>query len=211
MWAGSRVNVFGTLQAGTKVRRDSVITSVAERVGRSGKLLFVTVRHEISGGNGLAIKEFQDIVYRAGGAPAEAAADGSPPAGATRIVVPNPVLLFRYSALTGNGHRIHYDVPYTTQTEHYPGLVVHGPLIATLLMSMVPAEVIAAMHPIEIRALSPVFCGRSLHLYDFGRKLEAVDPDGQCCLHITLVPSQEQRFFGSFFSKKNYFLPVFLR
>jgi hydroxyacyl-ACP dehydratase HTD2-like protein with hotdog domain len=187
MWAGSRVGLLGTLRAGEAVRRDSVITSVAERVGRSGKLLFATVRHEISGKNGVMIREFQDIVYRAGGAATRAGAAGSPPAGATRIVVPDPVLLFRYSALTGNGHRIHYDVSYATEVEHYPGLVVHGPLIATLLVGMVSAEVLAATRQIDIRARSAAYCGNALHLYDLATKLEALDPAGQCCMDITLA------------------------
>ncbi|CAN7599194.1 FAS1-like dehydratase domain-containing protein [Pararhizobium sp. LjRoot238] len=138
MWAASDLTFNGAIGPGELVRRRSTIRKVEEKQGRSGSLFFVTVRHEISTGAEPVIDEDQTIVYR------EAAAPGSPPALAPAALPPapherpvdvNPVLLFRYSALTFNGHRIHYDLPYATEIEHYPGLVIHGPLQATLLLN----------------------------------------------------------------------------
>lgn len=136
MWAGSRLAFGRPLVIGERVHRQSTITDVRHKQGRSGDLVFVSVRHELAGHGGGAIVEDQQIVYRAAGA-ATAAAPAIPEqrdAEWQRIVHPDPVLLFRYSALTFNGHRIHYDRSYATQVEGYPGLVVHGPLIATLLI-----------------------------------------------------------------------------
>lgn len=136
MWAGGRVR-FGEngLRVGDAVRRRSTILSVEEKSGGSGRLVFVTVRHELQGPRGPVLSEEHDIVYRgAEGAavrPASAAPDW--PEALTEEVLPDAVLLFRYSALTGNSHRIHYDQPYVTAVERYPGLVVHGPLQATWL------------------------------------------------------------------------------
>ncbi len=135
MWAGSRVEFLRPLAVGEPVRRLSRIAAVTEKTGRSGPLVFVTVRHEVSGPAGLALVDEHEIVYRgAGGVAAPVAA----PAGEawSRAIRPDPVLLFRYSAATFNGHRIHYDHPYATGVEGYPGLVVHGPLVATLLVDL---------------------------------------------------------------------------
>lgn len=136
MWAGGRLEfTSNALRADDVVRRISTITAVSEKSGGSGRLVFVTVKHELSTAAGPVLHEEQDIVYRGGeGAavrPGEAAPDFA--ADVRRDLVPAPVMLFRYSALTGNGHRIHYDQPYATREEGYPGLVVHGPLQATLL------------------------------------------------------------------------------
>src|SRR5690606_19161605 len=119
------------------------IAAVTEKSGRSGAMVFVTVQHEFHGPQGLAVGEEQDLVYR--DAPASGAPTPAPepaPAGAAfeRELRPDPVLLFRYSALTFNGHRIHYDHPYATGVEGYPGLVVHGPLIATLLADLLQRQ-----------------------------------------------------------------------
>lgn len=161
MWAGGRLRFPRPLSVGEPIRRVSTITSVQSKFGRSGQLVFVTVLHEISGDNGVAIREEQDIVYRDAAAPGAATPQ---PAAAPddeqfgRTVTPDPVLLMRYSALTFNGHRIHYDRPYAMQEEGYPGLVVHGPLIATLLM-----ETLRHAHPdkivrrFEFKAVSPLF------------------------------------------------------
>ena len=139
MWAGGRLEFRHPLRLGDEITRDSRIADVNVKTGRSGSLVFVTVRHEISNAQGLAISEEHDIVYR--DAPAPDAPTPQPTAGRTdeafsRGITPDPVLLFRYSALTFNGHRIHYDQPYVTQVEGYPGLIVHGPLIATLLLDL---------------------------------------------------------------------------
>jgi len=145
MWAGSRVRFHEPLPIGAAVTRRSTIEEVTEKAGRSGRLVFVTVRHEISDAGGLAITDRHDIVYRelrAAGAPPKPAPPA--PEQATRVErwKADPTLLFRYSALTFNGHRIHYDQAYTTAREGYPGLVVHGPLLATLM-----AAAAAALEP----------------------------------------------------------------
>ncbi|WP_323029614.1 MaoC family dehydratase N-terminal domain-containing protein [Castellaniella defragrans] len=161
MWAGGRLEFLLPLALGERIRRVSTIRSVQAKSGRSGQLVFVTVRHEIGGDRGAALREEHDIVYRE--APAPGAPAPQPPAAPageqfSRIVTPDPVLLMRYSALTFNGHRIHYDRSYVMQEEGYPGLVVHGPLIATLLM-----EELRRAHPgrtvrrFEFKAVSPLF------------------------------------------------------
>ena len=161
MWAGSRVACAAPLTIGASITRNSTITDVRFKEGRSGHLAFVTLRHEISGPEGLCIDEEHDIVYRQAPEGGEAPAPGEPaPQDAPwrRQVVPDPVLLFRYSALTFNGHRIHYDRPYATGDEGYPGLVVHGPLLATLMVGLVRAErPEARVTWFEFRALRPVF------------------------------------------------------
>ncbi|WP_299364000.1 MaoC family dehydratase N-terminal domain-containing protein [uncultured Paracoccus sp.] len=139
MWAGSRFSFRSPLRIGTAARRVSSITSVRPKEGRSGALCFVTVQHDLFDGDTHCIAEEHDIVYReepAAGAPAPAPQPAPETSDFTRAVHPDPVLLMRYSALTFNGHRIHYDRPYATGVEGYGGLVVHGPLLATLLMDL---------------------------------------------------------------------------
>ena len=142
MWAGGRLEWFpdNPLAVGDAARRISRIVSVDHKAGRTGDLLFVKVVHEVHNARGLALTEAHDIVYRAAARPGDPAPDPTPaPAGAAwqRTLAPDDVLLFRYSALTFNGHRIHYDRRYVTEVEGYPGLIVHGPLIATLLVDLV--------------------------------------------------------------------------
>ena len=139
MWAGGRLDFMQPLHVGERVERTSRIADVTAKEGRSGSLVFVLVRHEIAGERGLAIVEEHDVVYRGEPQPGERAAVGRPSPGDAawaRTIDPDDVLLFRYSALTFNGHRIHYDRRYVTEVEGYPGLVVHGPLIATLLVDL---------------------------------------------------------------------------
>jgi 3-methylfumaryl-CoA hydratase len=141
MWAGSQFDFRAPVRVGDEVTRKSTIADVTEKEGRTGKLVFVKVMHEVrcNGSANPAIVEYHDIVYREAKRPG----DPEPPpqsaeSGAAwqREIVPDDVLLFRYSALTFNGHRIHYDRKYVTEVEGYPGLIVHGPLIATLLMDL---------------------------------------------------------------------------
>lgn len=160
MWAGGRLSFEQSLRVGEAVTRVSRILRCERKAGRNGELLFVTVEHRISGERGVCVVEEQDIVYR------QPAPKGAPLAGEAterrgefrRLIHPDPVLLFRYSALTFNGHRIHYDKPYATREEGYPGLVVHGPLAATLLL-----EAFRAAHPgkrirrFAFRAIGPLF------------------------------------------------------
>lgn len=167
MWAGGRLTFIQPLRVGEAVERTSRIARCERKSGRNGELVFVTVEHSITGERGLCLVEEQDIVYRQptvgttplAGAPVEGCAEFG------GRIQPDPVLLFRYSALTFNGHRIHYDQPYTTAEEGYPGLVVHGPLAATLLL-----EAFRAAHPAKrvrqfaFRAVGPLFATTAFDL-----------------------------------------------
>jgi 3-methylfumaryl-CoA hydratase len=158
MWAGSRLEFLRPLLVGRDVTRRSRIVSVVPKEGRSGALVFVSVRHEVNDAEGLVLSDEHDIVYRgeSGAAPAAVAA----PTGEAwrREIHPDPLLLFRYSAVTFNGHRIHYDHPYATGVEGYPGLVVHGPLIATLLVDLLRRERPGVvLRSYSFRAMRPLF------------------------------------------------------
>ena len=161
MWAGSRLEFLAPLRAGQAIERRSRIADVRLKEGRSGPLVFVQVHHDIHADGQHAIHEEHDIVYRDLPLPGEPAPAGVPaPQDAlwTREVVPDDVLLFRYSALTFNGHRIHYDRRYVTEVEGYPGLIVHGPLLATLLLDLVRRHAPQAqVRAFEFRALQPIF------------------------------------------------------
>lgn len=133
MWAGSRLTFHRPLVVGQSAVCTSTIDNVAAKRGRSGALVFVTLRHDYEVGGALAIREEQDVVYREPNRGAGPTAEAPPPAQWSQPVEPTPALLFRYSAVTFNGHRIHYDYPYVTEVEGYPGLIVHGPLLATLM------------------------------------------------------------------------------
>ncbi|VVE43047.1 FAS1-like dehydratase domain-containing protein [Pandoraea terrigena] len=164
MWAGSRLQFLRPLVVGERIQRRSTVERVQTKSGRSGQLIFVTVRHDIGDAQGVAIRELRDIVYREASPRAVASAPASQLTPAptdeqfSRTIVPDPVLLMRYSALTFNGHRIHYDRSYAMQEEGYPGLVVHGPLIATLLIEALrrpqPGKTIRSF---EFKAVSPLF------------------------------------------------------
>ena len=159
MWAGGELRFHDGLRVGDKVARHSRIASVTAKEGRSGALSFVSVEHQIFSPRGLAIEERQDIVYReAQSAPPDAPPREEPsaPAEWQKSYHADPVLLFRYSALTFNGHRIHYDRDYATNTEHYPGLVVHGPLQATLLLGFAAECAKASPTQLSFRGLSPL-------------------------------------------------------
>jgi 3-methylfumaryl-CoA hydratase len=161
MWAGGRLQFLRALSVSAPVRRVSTIKSIQSKSGRSGHLVFVTVLHEVFDAEGVAIREEQDIVYRDAPAPGAAAPEPAPAPVDEQFgqtISPDPVLLMRYSALTFNGHRIHYDRPYAIEEEGYPGLVVHGPLIATLLMEgLRRAHPEKAIRSFEFKAVSPVF------------------------------------------------------
>jgi len=161
MWAGSQLQFHEPLRVGDAIRRVSTIEDVTQKTGRNGPLVFVRVRHEVSrAGSERAITEFHDIVYREMPQPGEAPppAQPAPAAAFEREWVPDDVLLFRYSALTFNGHRIHYDRRYVTGEEGYPGLVVHGPLLATLLLELLHEHRPGAeVERFEFRAMRPTF------------------------------------------------------
>jgi 3-methylfumaryl-CoA hydratase len=174
MWAAGKVEFLAPLASGEAVERRSRILSITEKQGASGPLIFLEVAHETLGAGTLAVRETQTLVYR------DAAAQGlppsPPPAGAERFdpadwnsvrtVIPGAALLFRYSALTFNSHRIHYDFPYATKAEGYRGLVVHGPLIATLLLDLVRRTLGSdtALATFDFRAVSPAIADEPLHL-----------------------------------------------
>ncbi len=163
MWAGSQFGFHAPLRVGDEVRRLSTILQVQEKAGRTGPLVFVKVRHQVFRGGATqpALTELHDIVYREPARPGEAAPPPQPAPVESpwrRSITPDDVLLFRYSALTFNGHRIHYDRKYVTEVEGYPGLVVHGPLIATLLMDLLRRErPQATVTGFEFRAVRPTF------------------------------------------------------
>ena len=191
MWAGGRLTFHDApLREGDAVRRTSTILRVEEKAGASGRLVFVTVRHLVEGPKGPALEEEQDIVYRAAEGAAVKPAEAAPawPGARSAIVVPDPVMLFRYSALTGNGHRIHYDQPYVTSVEGYPGLVVHGPLQATLLAhhAMDGAAPGLRLTRFAFRGRRPCFDGRPLTLLaqpeGDAARLETRDETGATCL-----------------------------
>ena len=158
MWAGGAFRFYDDIRIGEIVSRRSRIKDIAVKEGRTGTLCFVTVEHEFASDGRPVLFERQDIVYRGTESqrapkPAVAAPEGR----RRKTVHPTPALLFRYSALTFNGHRIHYDAPYVRDIEKYPGLIVHGPLQATLLAHF--AESIRGRRPsrFDFRSLSPLF------------------------------------------------------
>lgn len=165
MWAGGRVRFLAPLFLGSRARRTSTITAAQAKEGRSGRLVFVTVEHRYEGPDGrVAVVEEQDVVYREPRPLAAQPQPFEPPSVlARREHRPDAVLLFRYSALTYNGHRIHYDRDYVREVEGYPDLVVHGPLLATFLLDLAAdtfgAERIAGF---TFRNRSPLFVDRSL-------------------------------------------------
>jgi 3-methylfumaryl-CoA hydratase len=143
MWAGSRIEFLNSVRVSNQISRQSTVSDITFKEGQSGQLAFVKVRHEISANGALALVEEQDIVYRnaAGvGGPVSARVAAPEKPVWRREIEPSPMLLFRYSALTFNSHRIHYDRRYAESEEGYQGLVVHGPLVATLLIDLLRRE-----------------------------------------------------------------------
>ncbi len=161
MWAGTKMTFHQPLRAGDSITRSSTITDLTSKDGRSGALCFVTVTHEISGPNGLATTDKHLTVYRAPaepGAPAPKPQPAPSEADWSRAIHPTSVMLFRFSALTNNSHRIHYDRSYVTEVEGYPGLLVHGNLTATLLLDLFRREMPdATLKTFNLRAISPLY------------------------------------------------------
>lgn len=195
MWAGGRLSFLAPLRIGEVLHRRSEILKVSEKSGTTGRMVFVTVRHEVSGDAGLAIREEQDIVYiampdRFNPPPPVPAPD----AAWRQEVAMDTVRLFRFSALTFNAHRIHFDLPYATGVERYPGLVVHGPMQAMLLMEAARARADGAMpRGYRFRGVRPLFHFDSLTLQGEGRgagqdgggaseQLATVQGDGLVCM-----------------------------
>ena len=173
MWASSKVDFFAPLHIGEAVTRTSRVLSITEKSGGSGQLVFVDVAHETFGEAGIAVRELQSIVYREAAAPDAPFSPPKPGPGSVnldgwsshRMLTPSEPMLFRFSALTFNSHRIHYDLPYAQDEERYRGLVVHGPLTATLLLDLAQREFgDNTLGHFTYRGLSPAICGEALHL-----------------------------------------------
>lgn len=192
MWASSKVEFVAPLKVGAEIERRSKVASVTAKSGGSGPLVFVDVAHETLADGAVAVREVQSLVYRdppPAGTPASPPASGPvafDPAGwdAHRALTPSEPLLFRFSALTFNSHRIHYDVPYATGVEGYRGLVVHGPLTATLLLDLARRELgDNALKSFAFRGVSPAIAGELLHLVlrskDAAFELGAFAADGR--------------------------------
>lgn len=193
MWAGSRIDFLAPMHAGQAIRRTSRIADVRMKEGRSGPLVFVHVHHDIHAEGQWVIHEEHDIVYRdlpQTGEPAPLGVPAPAQAAWTREIHPDDVLLFRYSALTFNGHRIHYDRRYVTEVEGYPGLIVHGPLIATLLLDLLRRQLpTAQVRRFAFKAMMPIFdtapfrvCGEP---QGSSVRLWAVTPEGQLAMEAT--------------------------
>ncbi len=210
LYAGGRIDIHDALRFGDRIERLSRVEDISEKEGRSGPLVFVKVRHRIVGPRGLALVEDHDIVYRdrpmppASGPAARAGAatvarEGAPSAAVEslrahwrREIRPDESLLFRYSALTFNAYRIHYDRPYATGVQGYAGLVVHAPLVATLLADLVRRQLpLADISSFTFRALRPLVDGRPIELCgrmaDEGQsaRLWAVDAEGLVAFEAT--------------------------
>lgn len=173
MWAASAIRFLAPIRPGAVIGRTSRIVAVSEKDGSTGRLGFVEVEHVTTADKVEAVRERQTLVYRGAAAP-DAPLSPPPPGDGTfaadewdtvRSIVPSATLLFRYSALTFNTHRIHYDAPYAREAERYRGLVVHGPLIASLLLQLAAGHYgDNRLKTFDFRAVSPAIAGEPLHL-----------------------------------------------
>ena len=160
MWAGGRLDFKRPLRVGEALRRESEILAVQPKHGKSGSLVFVTVRHTVHASNEVAVVEEHDIVYREAAKADDPAPQGKAAPEAApwrRSLTPDPVMLFRFSALTFNGHRIHYDLDYAKHEEHYPGLIVHGPMQTLLMLDLCRRNEARPVRTLDYRAMHPVF------------------------------------------------------
>ena len=195
MWASGRVDITRPLRIGETATKTSTIRDVTMKQGNSGKLCFVTLDHDITVADEVCFSERQNIVYREMPAPGSPQPVGKPApenAGFETVVTPDPVMLFRYSALIFYGHRIHYDADYTREVEGYPDLVVHGPLTATLLVDLaLRNRADAALKSFEIRAMSPLFNPAPIHLEGLHdgetTRTWARTPDGSLAMTVDLT------------------------
>jgi len=176
MFAASEMRFGGTLTLGAPATRVSTIADVALKSGRSGNLVLVTVDHRIAQDGAEKVAERQTIVYRDAGAPTPPVVASDPAPQGDVLWAPNTVDLFRFSAATSNSHRIHYDLPYATAEEGYPGLVVHGPFTAARLFGHARRK--GALSVFSFRAMAPMFCGQPIVLRGTADGVEAVRCDG---------------------------------
>ncbi|WP_167193424.1 FAS1-like dehydratase domain-containing protein [Brevibacterium pigmentatum] len=201
MWAGSDLTFHASILPGQTIERTTTIDSITEKTGSTGPLCFVVLRHELTADGKPATTDRHTIVYREANSVPEGSATKPPRADSavpegwdwTRTVRPNEVMLFRYSALTFNSHRIHYDHPYVTEVEGYPGLVTHGPLTATLLLdAFMSTHPEASVTGYRFTAKSPLFANEQIHLV--GRdtepgvhELRAIAPGGKTAIAATVT------------------------
>lgn len=201
MWAGSDLTFHAPIMPGQSIERVTTIESITEKAGSTGPLCFVVFRHELTADGKPATTDRHTIVYREATSVPEGSATKPPRADSavsegwdwTRTVRPNEVMLFRYSALTFNSHRIHYDHPYVTEVEGYPGLVTHGPLTATLLLdAFMSTHPEASVTGYRFTAKSPLFANEQIHLV--GRdtepgvhELRAIAPGGKTAIAATVT------------------------
>lgn len=194
MWAGGRVSFAAPVPIGSIVRKESCVLKLDHKTGRSGELVFVTVLHEMKTQQGsLLIREEHDIVYRGDMPPGErsGAPVTAPAAQFTKVYTPDSTLLFRYSALTFNGHRIHYDADYCREKEGYENLVIHGPLVATLLAVFAEEVSDRQIRELSYRAISPALLGGpvTLHasMHEENVALYATTEFGAVCMQADAV------------------------
>jgi 3-methylfumaryl-CoA hydratase len=192
MWVGGRVRSVSPLAIDEPARRTSRVASTQLKEGSSGRFWLVTVEHVVTQRDEVCVEEEQDLVLREATTAAAAGADvdAAPDAEWVEERVAEPVLLFRYSALTFNAHRIHYDAPYATGAEGYPDLVVQGPLTATLLCELARARLDRPVRTISFRARAPLFANRRFWLSGSatgtGAELAAVRGDGEPAMTLTV-------------------------
>ncbi|UOQ59654.1 MaoC family dehydratase N-terminal domain-containing protein [Leucobacter rhizosphaerae] len=202
MWAGSKLEYHSPITVGQTLDRVTTIESITPKTGSSGRLCFVVLRHDVQADGVQALTERQSIVYREPAVldPEQPSRQRPPrvsigaPEGWDWVLSQQPLeaTLFRYSALTFNAHRIHYDLPYATREEGYPGLVVHGPLLATYLVEgFLHTHPGAHVSAFEFSARAPIFCGEQIHVVgraadDTSEELAIIAPDGGTALTARL-------------------------
>lgn len=195
MWAGNKVDIQTPLTIGSRARRVTTIEEITEKTGHSGRLIFLRERSDLSDDQGGALTDWKTVVYREEADVTEKPKPNPAPVGAlwSQDVTPDPVLLFRYSALTFNSHRIHYDRDYTTSVEGYPALLVHGPLTATLLLNLLRQKLPGAeLRQINIRAMAPLFDNAPFSIYGIpaedgkSAKLWATTLDGNLAMTVNV-------------------------
>ncbi len=208
VFGGRRTRFVKPLKIGDEVARRSTVTGVEHKSGRTGGFTLVTVTHAIRGPSGLAVTEEQDIIYRAAveagaaapqrkGAPPPPPVEGNGNDEWSRPIDLDPTLIFRYSALTFNAHRIHYDLPYTREVEGYPALLINGGLTALLLIETARPHLPRPVAGYAARAVSPLFVGQRAsfngRLTAGGALLWAAGPDGGLAYQVELILADVER------------------
>lgn len=198
MWAGGKITFKKPLLAGTPAKKISTVESINNKNGRTGKLCFVTVRHQVSVRRSVAIDEEQQIVYREESEKSIHPTRTQPmdiDSGWEISITPDSVQLFRFSALTFNSHRIHYDLNYVRKAEGYPNLVVHGPYLLVLLLDALRNREESFIEDVDYRALGPVYLGEEITIHgkavDHQRtELRVTGPEGKMAMKATVKQAE---------------------